>query len=248
MTAVLLGQFTLGDAVPGLRDVLESTGQALQDLKGVVDAGIATLGLLENQINSLAQDLDSLKDDYLRGPIDELQSAVNAAQGLLNDVINQLASQYLSGILSKLDEAISLLRALSANDFLTDQIAAINSAIDGQQSKLNNLTSQLSTLTDIADDVAALTAPLGDLRNRLQTSANEAINGLIAYNEQLSQFLNSGVFVVRYNGPLSTLGSDVDAVLPNTGLDGFVEVAGPLLIVQTANTASLAALNAAFGL
>ena len=41
---------------------------------------------------------------------------------------------------------------------------------------------------------------------------------------------------------------DVDAVLPQSGISGSTLVAGPVLVVTTGNTATLTALNSAFGL
>ena len=248
MTATLLGSYSLGDAIPGLKDALNAAGQGLQSLKGTVDSAIGTLNTLKGTIDGLASDLDSAKDGIVLGPVNELNDAIDTAQSLLSELLTLNAPDYLSGAIAGLNAAVALLESLVASDYLNDAIAGVQGAINGQQARLDTLASNISDLTDIEDDVRLQTAALGSLANTLQTASNAVIGALVAYNQQVSEMLNTGVYVVAYTGPLSSLGSDVDGVLPGTGIGGSTNVSGPLLIVETANTSTLAALNNAFGL
>jgi len=248
MTAVLLGSFSLGDAIPGLADALKKTGAALQSIKGVTDTAIGSLSTLQNTINGLANDIDGAKSGLIAGPVGELNDAIDAAENLLNNLGSLNPNAFLSDAIAGLNSAIALLSSLLASDYLGDALAGVTAAIAGQQSRLNSLVSDIDTLTDITDDVRNQTALLGDLRNTLQSASDATIGALVGYNEQVSEMLNSGVYVVSYVGPLSSLGSDVDGVLPGTGIGSSTNIAGPLLIVKTSNTATLTALNNIFGL
>lgn len=249
MTATLIGSFALGDALPGLKDALEETGVALTTLKGVVDGAISTLSDLEAALDELASSVDSVKDDLIAGPVSEVQNAIDAAQTLLDD-LDAITdpSLYLDGVIAQINDAIVSLEGLVPADYLADLIAGTNAGIDAQQLRLDANLAMVSDLTDIYDDVATYTAALGALESVLQDASDASIGGIVAYTEQMSELLNAGVYVVSYNGTLSALGSDVDGVLPGTGLGGSENVSGPLLIVQTSNTATLTALNNVFGL
>jgi hypothetical protein len=249
MTATLLGSFSLGDAIPGANDALDQAGTGLIALKGAVDGALDNLSLLQSTLDGLANDLDGAKDDLLNGPIDEFQNAVDTAQQALDDLLAiSDPNAYLGTIIAGLNDAIALLEGLSAPDYLSDSIAAVTAAVNGQQARLDALASTVSDLTDISDDVRAQTALLGEIRNTLQEAAFNAIDGIVAYTAMASELLNSGVYVVSYVGPLSSLGADVDAVLPGTGIGLSETVMGPLLITKTANAATVAAIKNVFGL
>ena len=249
MTAVLLGDYTLGDAIPGVKDSLDKTGEALTALKGAVDTAAGTLTGAVNDLSNAVNDINDIKDETLAGPINELQGAVDTAQGALNDLLAITdADQYMAEILAQMDKAIALLQTLLPDDYLSEAINAVNSAVDAQQNRLDSALDDLQDLTDVTGEIDAVLDQINGVVNDLQNAANDAIGGIVAYVDQISEMLNSGVFVVSYEGALSSLGSEVDAVLPDTGIGGSTQVAGPLLIVKTSNTATLAALNSAFGL
>lgn len=252
MTAVLLGQFTLGDAVPGLKDALDAAGQGLQALKGVVDGALGTLGTIANNINSLASAIDAVKNDFLSDQVSALQDLIDSTQGLLGELQALPAPQLalrLPNLIDDLTASLALLDALDPTQWANDQISGLQSAIDAQQDKLDAALAQVQDLTNIADDVAGLTSALTDLQDTLQNAADDAINGIVAYTEQLSEMLNDGVYVVSYTGTLGNLGSDVNSALSlATGLNSGDLVSGPMLIVKSSNTAALAAINGAFGL
>jgi hypothetical protein len=248
MTATLLGSYSLGDAIPGLKSALSTTGQALQSIRGTVDSAIDSLGTLRSALNTVATEVDSTKNALTAGPVDEVNDAIDTAQDLLSNLLTLDAADYLSDTIAGLNSAIALIGGLTASTFLADAISGVEGAIDGQQTRLDSLVEDVNSLTDIADDVRTRAAALGVLANTLQAASDNAVSALVAYNQQISEMLNTGVYVVAYNGALSSLGTEVDAVLPDTGVGSSTNVAGPLLIVESSNTAALAALNNAFGL
>lgn len=249
MTATYLGGGTLGDAVPGLQEELGKVGEALEALKGVVDSNIGKIGDVQDKINGAAGDLNDAKNDLTAGPLADLQNAVDTAQAGLDDLANVGdAGAWLTDIINKLDETKSFLEGLNSATHLQNMIDAVNAGVDGAQAKVDGMQDDLEQLTDVESLVEQQTALLGEVESALQDASNAAIGGVIAYTEQVSQLLNSGVHVVYFNGSLSALGSEVDGVLPDTGFDSSAQVAGPLLIVDIANTAAFNALKAAFGL
>lgn len=249
MTAILLGSFTLGDAIPGLTDVLDKTGQGLDTMRQAADTAIGAIGRAKDELDGLANQLDNIKSDLTSSALAPIYAALDAAQDLLSklDAITNPAD-YLAGIIAQLDAAKAALLALIPADYVGDLIAGAQSAISSFEGNIRDLESQLNDLTDIAGIVADQTAFLNDIQDALGDALDATLGALAGYLDQMSQLLNSGVHVVSYNGQLSSLGSEVDAVLPGTGIGGSTFVAGPILIVKTADTATLSALNSVFGL
>lgn len=249
MTAVLIGSFNLGDAIPGLNDVLDKTGGGLQDLKSVVDTGLGTLTQVAGELDGLANDLDALKDDITGVPFQAAQDLLTTAQSYLEDLEKFSGANYLKSIQTQLTAASTALGLITdAAQYLGDQITAVNAGIATLQTNVNELQQNLDDLTSVADRTNLLTDRIRGLRDTLANASNEAVGVIAGYLEQASQLLNSGVYVVHYSGQLNSLGGEVDAVLPSTGVGGSELVTGPLLIVKTADSATLGAIKSAFGI
>jgi chromosome segregation ATPase len=249
MTAVLIGSFNLGDAIPGLNDSLDSAGQGLQNLKSAVDKGISDLNNIVSSIDSIARDLDASKDSYLNEPFQKARDLASTATSYLSELRKLSPSQYLDDLSQQLQLTSDLLSGLTDIDkFLQDQISAVTASISALDQEVNDLQQQINDLTSISDRVGLVTGEARSLLGDLSSAANEATNVIAGYLEQASQLLNSGVYVVHYNGTLNALGGEVDAVLPSTGVAGTENVVGPLLIVKTADTATLTAIKSAFGI
>lgn len=249
MTATLIGSFSVGDAVPGLYDVFKDVGNGLTALKSSVDGVIGELGNLQSELNSLASDIDSTTAEIIAGPFNIANQNINAAKSALSELQGITdAGDYLDGVIANLNDAITLLESLVPEDYLSDQLASVSAAIDSLQSAVDDFENQLNDLSRISDDVRKQTALLGDIENTLQDASDNALTPIIQFNAALSQLLNSGVFVVHYDGTLQSLGTEVDGVLPGTGIGNDENVVGPVLVVRTANTATLAALKNVFGI
>jgi ABC-type transporter Mla subunit MlaD len=249
VTATLIGSFSLGDSIPGLSDTLDTVGNGLAELKSSVDSVTGEIGNLASTINGLAASVDAATAELVAGPFGAARDQLDQIKGSLERLNNVPdATAYLAGITASLAEAIDLLNGLVPDDYLADQIAAVQGAIDNTEAALDDFENTLKDLTAISDDIRKQTALLNDLDRALSDAADAAIEPLAAYTEQVSQLLNSGVSVVHYTGSLSSLGGEVDAVLPGSGIGSSEQVTAPLLVVQTANTATLAALKDVFGI
>lgn len=247
MTATLIGSYSLGDAIPGMNDVLNSTGTGLTALKSSVDSVIGNIGALQSELDGLANDIDTSVQAITDIPFAAVQDQLTAASGALASLEGITdAGAYLDSIIGSLTETIDLLNSVVPNDYLAGQIAAVQAAVDDLQSSVDNFQSDLDDLTSIADDVRAQTKLLGDIEDTLQTASDDALTPIIEFNAAVSQLLNSGVFAVYFSGELQNLGSEVDSVLPGTGIGNDELVETPLLVVRIANAATISALRNVF--
>lgn len=248
MTVTYLGGITLGDAIPGLKDSLDIVGGALQTLRAAINANSALLQSGIDAVTGAMSDLEAAKDSFVGGPIGLANSKIDAAQGLLDEISSITdASAYLAAALAGIDAGRALIAGIAAPTYLSDQITAVNAGVDGLQGEANALVATADDMTDVTQLTAEQMAAVQNVKNAIDQAAQDALVGVVAYVEQISQLAASGIHALWYQGQLSSLGSEVDAALPETGLSGSTVVAGPLLVVDTANTAGLAALEAVFG-
>jgi hypothetical protein len=249
MTATLIGELTLGDAVPGIRDALVTVGDGLRALKAVTDAQIGLIRSAQSEINGLAADLDAAKSDLISGPLDEFQAAVDAAQGALDDLVAIAdAPAWLTGLIGQLDAARALLVSLDPSSHLADMIAAVQGGVNGAQARLDSLAATLDSMTDISGLVSAQTAALGLIADALSAASTAAIGALAAYAEQVSQLLASGVAVVHFVGTTGNFGGEVDSAIAGSSLSPAGASTGLAMLVSATNPTTVANFKALFGI
>jgi hypothetical protein len=248
VTVTYLGGGTLGDAIPGLSEALDEVGKALQALKAAVDANSALLQSGIDAVSGALQDLENAKDALVSGPIQAVNDKIDAAQDYLASLANVDPFGFLQAALAAIDAARALLESLIPANYLASLIEALNAGIDGLQGQANELIATADDMTDVTQLTAAQMAAIQAMKNALDAAANAALAGLVAFAEQLSQLAASGIHTFwAESEPLSDLGSSLQARLGDTGFDASTNVTGPILIVDVANTAGLAAMVQVFG-
>lgn len=251
MTAVLLGSFTVSGAIPGMNEFLVNAGEALQDLASTAKSVTSALGSTANLLNDAAGDLDNLKDELIAGPFDALSNQIETVEGLLRDLRNLAGapSDFLQGEITKLNDAVDVLvgQLEDAEGFLQSKIDAMSAGLNTFEDALGELQSQISGAISARDLVSGAVDSLRGLQNTLDDAIDDATNAIGDWLAALSQLSNGGVYVVHYNGTLGNLGSEVQAVLPGTGLPNSDIVVGPLL-VAAGSGATVAAIRSTFGI
>lgn len=250
MTATLIGELTLGSSVPGLSATLDTVGLALNDLKGVVDAEIAKITSAQAAIDGLASDLDVAIDDLVTGPLNEFQAAVDAAEAALADLIaTPDAGVYISDIIANLDALKGVLEAIpDPQAYLDSQIASMTAGVGGLQTRLDGLASTVTDFTDISGLISDQTAALGAIADALNAASAASVAGVLAYIEQASKLLATGVVVVHFNGATSSFGSDVDGAVSGSSLSPSGNSTGVALLVSDGNPTTLANFKEVFGI
>jgi|GEM_PF-4814286 len=248
MTVTYLGGITLAEAIPGLSESLGAVGGALTNLRDTIAANSALLQSGIDAVTGAMQDLESSKDAFVGGPIEAVNGKIDAAQGLLTSISSITdASAYLSAALAGIDAGRALLAGLVPSTYLADQVAAVNAGVDGLQGEADTLLGTADSMTDVTALTAEQMAAVQNVKNAIDLATATALSGVVAYVEQVSQLAASGIHAFWFVGALSSMGSEIDAALPDTGLGGSTVIAGPVLVVDTANTAGLAALEDVFG-
>lgn len=249
MTAELIGSFSLGDAIPGLAGTLSTVGAGLTAIVDAVNEVTGLLTALQVAINALASEIDSVSSDLIAGPFGQIQDQLTAISGALDTLEGIVdASAHIDTITAAINSTLSELAALDPSQYLTDQIGAVEAAKDAVQASVNGFQDSLSDMVSISDTIQSISSQLGELDRLLSGAASEALGPIAAFNEALSALLNTGVYVVHYSGALSSLGSEVGAVLPGTGIGTTEDITAPLLVTRSANTATTQALKDAFGI
>ena len=249
MTAIYLGSRTLGDAIPGLSDSLDTVGNGLDLIRDTVGAAVG-------QLNAITGQLQGLVDDYIDAVGDLAAAALAPALNLLQqarDYLDQLnaildPNAYLGAVIAQVSSALALLQSLTGSDYLDNLLDGANAAISSAEALVNSITEPLGALNAISDGVASAIGALDDVVDNLQGALNDTLDAINTYVEQASQLLNAGVHAIEYTGNLDQMGSEIDSAALLSGLGPNTPVTGPLLFVASFDTATVAALKAAFGL
>lgn len=249
MSLTYLGGGTLGDAIPGLGEALNQVGNALNALKAAIQANSDLLQSGIDTVSGALQSLEDAKDGLISGPIQAVNDKIDAAQDQLTALGNLTdASGFLNDALAAIDAARDLIAGLVPGNYLADQIAALNAGVDSLQNEANDLIGRADDMTDVTQLTAAQMAAIQNVKNALDDAVNDALAGVIAFAEQLSQLAASGVHTFYASAePLNTLSSSLEAKLGDTGFDASTLVTGPIIIVDVANTAGLTAVGQVFG-
>lgn len=247
MTAVLIGEFTLGEAIPGLSEWFNTTGVGLQGLASSVSNQLGVISSIADDIDGLADDLNDAVDNIIAGPLGTVKDAASVAQSAL-DALRLItdASAYLSGIIQSLNDVATDLALLDPTQYLTDVINSTSAAVSSLEQAATNFSGYLSDITSVQNEFGIVSAALRGVESALQSALDAANSAIEVFLLGLDQLAHSGIYVVHYNGQLSSLGGEVGAVLPGTGIPGTEFVVGPLLIARTLDPASAAAIRAVF--
>ena len=252
MTAVLVGSLSLSGAIPGLDKWLTDAGNALQKLSGQAKDATGVLSDAASLLGSAADGLDGITEDLISKPFDALEIQITTVQGLLDDLDGFVGSpsDYLQSQIDIINSAVDGLvdQLEEAEEFLQNRIDAMSAGLSGFQGQLDELENQLTNALSVQNLVSGAIDSLNALNNTLDDAIDSATDSISDFLEALSQLSNSGIYVVHYNGTLNNLGGEVDAVLPATGVAGDNYVVGPLLVAQTVNGPSAAAIRSVFGI
>lgn len=249
MSATYLGGRTLGETIPGLAEALGAIGDALNKLRAAIEANSALMQSGLDALSGAISDLDAAKNAIIGVPFQAVQEQLTAVTGLLDELKTLTdASQFLNKALAAIDEAKNQLLALAPTDFLEKNINQVQSAVSDLGNKVSGFQDDIEDLTSVSNLTSEGLGALQNIKNAIDTANQEALAGVTAYAEQLSQLAASGIHAIWYSGQLSSLGSEVDAILPDTGIGASTFVTGPILVVDTANSGALSALQAIFGI
>lgn len=247
MTTEYLGGLTLGQAIPGLLQSLMLVGDALQMLRAAVNENSALIQSGIGAVSGAMSDLESAKDDLTNGPIAAINDQIDTAQGYLADLGVADAGLFLSAALGAIDMGRTYVEGLLPDDYLANAIASVSGGIGAVQSQADGLIGTADDMSDVTQRTTEQMTAIQAVKNALDSASFQALTGVVAYAEQISQLAASGVHTFWYQGTLGAMGGDLDGALPASGLSSGSVIAGPVLVVDSDNTTALAALQAVFG-
>jgi hypothetical protein len=247
MTTTYLGGTTLGQAIPGLLQSLGLVGSALVLLRDTVNNNSALLQSGIDGVTGAMSDLETAKDGFVAGPIQAVNDQVDTALAYLNSLSGLDSSAFLTAALAAMDTGRSFVAGLLPDDYLAGVVSGVTGGVGAIQGQADTLVGTADDMTDVTQQTAAQAAALQAVKGALDTATVQALSGVVAYAEQLSQLAASGVHTFWYDGTLGAMGGDLDGALPASGLSSGSVIAGPVLVVDSANTTALAALQAVFG-
>lgn len=276
MAATYFGSFTAGGSVPGLSAIFATVGSALDTFSTevevqldrlaaatvAVDGALSGLAGISGVLKLVADAVLAAKLAIRVPAVVDFQAQLDASLAIGLQLTADLTdpAAYLAALLAGLAQvAASLAIALptvqlegqiSANLAIAAQLELKILAIDVQLEALVGIAASIKAQADlIASVLLALKAQLSALL-AIQVAlsvALAAISGaLAAYAAMAATLTTAGVYCFLYDGPLSGLGSAIDAVSPSTGLSGATSVRAPLVLVRTSDAPALTAINAVF--
>jgi hypothetical protein len=189
----------------------------------------------------------------LSAALDSLKKVVDLQSTTLATAHASIKLVALADISAQLDASLQVSASLQANiQDPASYLAALVSGIAQLTVNINalvpalalagQLSANLSVTAELSAKKAAITAAI-DALLAIQAALNVALNA--AVNISVGFLDSAGVHVFLFTGPLANLGTEVDAfVSVNSGISGSTAVRVPVLVVETSNGGTVAALQA----
>lgn len=249
MTVIYLGSRSIGESIPGLTDALATTGEAVRYLRREADGAIGQIGVAVGLLTSAISDIESAKDGLLANARDPVSAAFSTANSLLNQLQNMLdPNLYLSNLIASLGMLAAQLNLLSGAAYLSQQIAGVQAGINSFQAQLAALDAEFDTATNGMTYIGDALAKVTEVSSALYAANAATLGALANYTAMLSGLANSGVHAFGYTGAIGSLGAELDAATPASGVSGGAEIGGVILFAKTADATTLSTLESIFGL
>ena len=276
MAGTFLGAVTIGGALIGLSVGIGQVDLAFTAFRETVqtqtlaiEASVSTLGTLSSQLEGIGAVVISIGDVLtglkaslrlpVAGDIDAqiagiLQAQTNLGVSLTNPVA------YITGLIAGATQAITNLSAavptvqiagqISATAglllVLQAKVAAIDLALAGLDVPIAQVQAQGAAIVSAAAAIQVAVDALAAIVAALDAAIAAADIALAQLDSIQATLATPGGYAFLYSGTLAGLGAGLDAVTPLSGLAMATNVLVPVIVVQQADGAAVAAVNATY--
>jgi hypothetical protein len=213
-----------------------------------VDTAISGLSAASSLLSSAAAQIETEKDALAGTVLNPINDAISAANGLLSQ-LNAIVdpNAYLNAALAAINAAALSLAGLGGAAYLAQSLAGANAGLASFTSSYNSAVADVDALTNAANYLGPVLDQINTVSSALSAANAATLGAMVTYTTMLSGLANSGVHAFWYDGPISNLGSELDAASGASGVFGSATIGGPILFCKTADATTLATLETIFG-
>lgn len=249
MTTTYLGSMTLGAALPLPASLSARLAAELDKLYQAIQGGIVAVDGLKSQLDYQASAVLDAKVSIRVPAVSDFEislGAINAQIGALSVQVTD-PSLYLSTLTAGIAQCAANIAAISPPSVaISGQLGALTVALGNVSAKISAVDLQLELLDIVASALLSLSGICVTLSSHCAAVIATVASLLAEYLTLENYFGASGVHLFTSTATVGTLGGELAAALPGTGLGAGTAIHGPVLIVETSNGSGMTAVDAVF--